>query len=76
MLDVHYKSPLLNNSPFCKLDNVVLTPHNSGCGNEGLYVECILDEFARFFGDKPLKYEITRERAETMTRDYLITGVK
>jgi phosphoglycerate dehydrogenase-like enzyme len=76
ILDVHHTSPLPKDSPFRNLDNVVLTPHNSGCGNEDLYVKCILDEFERFFTGKPLKYEITKERAETMTRDYLITGAK
>jgi phosphoglycerate dehydrogenase-like enzyme len=71
VLDVHYEEPLPVNSPFCKFDNVVLSPHSAGCGSEGLYIQYILDEFEKFFSNKPLKYEISQERAGTMTKDHL-----
>jgi phosphoglycerate dehydrogenase-like enzyme len=71
VLDVHYKEPLLKDNPFCSLGNVVLTPHSAGCGSEGLYLQHILDEFERFFSNKPLKYDISQERASTMTKNYL-----
>ncbi len=71
VLDVHYKEPLSQNSPYCKFQNVIISPHAAGCGTEGLYLVNILDEFERFFSDKPLIHEISQERANNMTKDHL-----
>lgn len=33
-LDVHYEEPMLKDDPFCKLDNVILSPHIAGLSFE------------------------------------------
>ncbi|HBG26698.1 MAG: hypothetical protein A2Y10_09100 [Planctomycetes bacterium GWF2_41_51] len=71
ILDVHYEEPLPLDSPYRKFKNVILSPHTAGCGSEGLYLLHILDEFERFFSNKPLRYEISQERANNMTKDHL-----
>ena len=73
ILDVHYMEPLPADSPFRQMSNVILTPHNAGFGSTDLYVECVLDEFDRFFRSKPLQHEVTLERAKLMT-DETLTG--
>ena len=69
IFDVYYTEPLEADSPFRQLENVLLTPHNAGCGSEDLYFKHILDEFAKFFSSRPLLYEISWERALTMTKE-------
>ncbi len=69
-LDVFEFEPLGSDSPLRRLDNVYLTPHKAGPAND-LYPfigrEIILD-MIRFRNGEPLRYQITREQAERMTR--------
>lgn len=67
VLDVHYREPLPDDSPFRALPNVVLTPHLGARGRDGLYVGHVLEEFDRFFRGEPLTSEVTPERADTMS---------
>ncbi len=52
--------------------NVLLTPHNAGCGRDELYLAAMLDEFARFFAGEALETEVTWERAQAMTDSALL----
>ena len=67
ILDVHYREPLPDDSPFRGLPGVILAPHLAGRGKDGLYVVHVLDEFDRFFHGKPLTSEISPERAASMS---------
>lgn len=67
MLDVYHKEPLPEDSPLRSMPNVILTPHNAGRPSRSGYVSLILDEFDRFFNGRPLQYEVSRDRALTMT---------
>jgi phosphoglycerate dehydrogenase-like enzyme len=61
-LDVFDPEPPVADSPFRKLNNVILTPHIAGCINNcsrlGTYAA---NEMFRFFVGKPLVYQVTRE---------------
>ena len=67
VLDVHYREPLPDDSPFRDLPNVVLTPHLGARGRDGLYVGHVLEEFDRFFRGEPLTSEVSLDRADTMS---------
>lgn len=67
ILDVHYTEPPPEDDPFRRLPNVILTPHCAGGPGAELYVGTVLEEFGRFFRGEPLQFEITAERAATMT---------
>lgn len=71
MLDVFYQEPLPHDSPFRKLDNVILTPHNAGYPGRERYVPFLLDEIHRCFRGEPLLSEISPERYRTMTVERL-----
>ena len=72
ILDVHYKEPLPEDSPFRQLKNVILTPHNAGVGTRSRYLTCVLGELSRFFKGEPLQHEVTIKRVETMTDEVLV----
>jgi phosphoglycerate dehydrogenase-like enzyme len=74
ILDVYHKEPLSQDSPLHQMPNVILSPHNAGRPSRSGYISLILNEFQRFFSGQPLKHEITRERAGTMTRQNSCEG--
>lgn len=65
LLDVTDPEPPAADSPLRSLPNVLLTPHIAGC----LGPECrrmgqlMIDELDRYLGGRPLRYELTREKA-------------
>lgn len=65
LLDVTYPEPPSKDSAIFDLPNVILTPHIAGsmdkeCQRMGRYM---LEELEKFLEDKPLKWEITKEKA-------------
>ncbi|MCK5801841.1 MAG: hydroxyacid dehydrogenase [Lentisphaeria bacterium] len=72
VLDVHYREPVPQGDAFAALRNVVMTPHCAGLGSRAKYVECVLDEFDRFFRGQPLQHEISGARARSMTDSSLL----
>jgi phosphoglycerate dehydrogenase-like enzyme len=74
IMDVFESEPLAVNHVYRSLPNVLLTPHNAGCGRDELYLATMLDEFDRFFRGEPLQTEVTWERAKVMTDSTLLRG--
>lgn len=68
VLDVTFPEPPVEGSPFYTLENVILTPHIAGSdGNEVHRMsEYMLEEFERFTGGLPTRYEVTVPMLETM----------
>lgn len=67
-LDVFDQEPLPEESPFRRLDNVVLTPHIAGASRQartrqGSYM---VDELRRFFASEPLHFQVTAEMLDNM----------
>jgi phosphoglycerate dehydrogenase-like enzyme len=67
-LDVFDEEPLPVDSPFRRLDNVIITPHVAGASQQarrrqGQY---IVDEIRRFLNDEALQFAVTRDMLETM----------
>lgn len=66
VLDVTHPEPPEENSKLFRLPNMFLTPHIAGsmgreCWRMG---QAMVDEMQRYLEDKPLLYEISRERAK------------
>ncbi|MBT7164758.1 MAG: hydroxyacid dehydrogenase [Victivallales bacterium] len=74
ILDVHYQEPPRAEDPFVQLPNVIMTPHCAGRGSRGRYVATVLEEYDRFLKGEPLLYEISHERALSMTNSDLVRG--
>ena len=72
IMDVYETEPLAEDHPYRKMPNVILTPHNAGCGRDERYLGAMLDEFDRFFRGEPLQTEVAQERALAMTDSSLI----
>ena len=51
-----------------------MTPHCAGRGSRGRYVATVLEEYDRFLKGEPLLYEISHERALSMTNSDLVRG--
>lgn len=66
-LDVFYQEPLPSSSPLHRMPNVFMTPHIGGHGSIGHFVPDVLENLHRFFNGQPLRGEVTRARAATMT---------
>lgn len=68
VLDVTYPEPPVEDSPFYRMPNCILTPHIAG--SSGLEVhrmsEWIWEEFRLFRSNKPCRYEVTEEMLEVM----------
>jgi phosphoglycerate dehydrogenase-like enzyme len=68
ILDVTDPEPPVPGSPLYTLPNVVLTPHIAG----SMDAECrrmaqyMIDDARRYLAGEPLRWQVTRERAETM----------
>ncbi|MDR2135275.1 MAG: hydroxyacid dehydrogenase [Treponema sp.] len=68
LLDVSWPEPVPQGHPFYALDNVILSPHIAGSGGRelvrmGMYMA---EEFRRYIGGDPLRYEVTAEKLATM----------
>lgn len=68
ILDVTYPEPPVADLMLYELPNVVLTPYIAGsldkeCGRMGEYM---LEELKRYLGEKPLKWEVTKESVKYM----------
>lgn len=68
LLDVTYPEPPEAGSPLYSLSNVILTPHIAGsmareCRRMGRYM---VEELERYLENKPLKWEISREKAKIL----------
>lgn len=74
IMDVYESEPLTEGHPFREMTNVILTPHNAGCGRDETYLAAMLDEFDRFFRGEPLQMEVLQERAMVMTDASLMRG--
>lgn len=72
ILDVFEQEPLADDHPYRSMPNVLLTPHNAGCGRDEYYLAAMLDEFARFFCGEALRMEVTWDRATKMTDSSLL----
>lgn len=71
ILDVFDKEPLPEDDELRTFDNVILTPHSAGVGTYHLYPVLVLEEFDRFFKGQALEWEVTPDRAATMTDESL-----
>ena len=67
IMDVFEEEPLAENHPYQNMANVILTPHNAGYGRDEYYLSAMLDEFDRFFNNRPLETEVSLDRAIAMT---------
>lgn len=74
IMDVYENEPLAADHPYRSMPNVVLTPHNAGCGRDEHYLAAMLDEFARFFRGDNLQMEVGWDRASQMTDSSLLRG--
>jgi phosphoglycerate dehydrogenase-like enzyme len=72
VLDVYEKEPLPLDSPFRKMDNVILMPHMAGAAAREKMTLAMLDEIERYKNNSPLKYEIPLENYRLMTRSDFI----
>ena len=68
ILDVTDPMPPVEGSPIYTLENVMITPHIAGSlGNECRRMgQVMVEELNRFLNGQPLRYEIDRERFESM----------
>ena len=67
-LDVFDQEPLPEDSPFRRLDNVVITPHIAGHSAQARRRQGqeMVDEIARFVAGEPLHYPVSVEMLEIM----------
>jgi phosphoglycerate dehydrogenase-like enzyme len=67
-LDVFTEEPLPADSPFRRLDNVLLTPHIASHTSQCYYRQgdCVVEEVCRLAHGEPLRYAVTPEMLPTM----------
>ena len=71
IFDVHYVEPLPEDSPFRRLENVVLTPHIAGPAGRSEYTSVMLREIVKVLNGQSSEYEISAQRAGVMTSNQL-----
>jgi phosphoglycerate dehydrogenase-like enzyme len=67
-LDVFDQEPLPADSPFLRLDNVIVTPHVAGASTQARLRQgsVIVEELTRFFHGETLRYAVTGDMLPTM----------
>ena len=67
-LDVFDQEPLPSDSPFRRLDNVIITPHVAGASKQARLRQgqIIVEEIQRYLAGEPLRHRVTHEMLETM----------
>ena len=67
-LDVFEQEPLPDDSPFRRLDNVIITPHMAAVTEQAYkrQGQIITDEIAGFLREGKLRHEVTRDMLDTM----------
>ena len=67
-LDVFPEEPLPTDSPFRRLDNVLITPHIASHTTQCYYRQgdCVVEEIRRLAYGEPLRYAVTPEMLPTM----------
>ena len=67
-LDVFDMEPLPDDSPFRRLGNLIITPHIAAVTHQAYkrQGEITVDELASFLGAGKLRYEVTRDKLDTM----------
>jgi phosphoglycerate dehydrogenase-like enzyme len=67
-LDVFDEEPLPSDSPFLKLENVIVTPHVAGGSTQARLRQgnAIVEEFERFLAGEPLRYAVSGDMLPTM----------
>jgi phosphoglycerate dehydrogenase-like enzyme len=67
-LDVFDQEPLPSDSPFLKLENVIVTPHVAGASTQARLRQgnAIVEEFERFLAGEPLRYAVSGDMLPTM----------
>ena len=62
-LDVFTKEPLPEDSPFLKMDNVILTPHAAGGTVEGYadLMQVVVEDMLRSLNGEPTRFEVKKE---------------
>ena len=67
-LDVFDQEPLPDDSPFRKLDNLIITPHIAAVTDQAYkrQGEITVDEVSRFLSEGELRYEVTLDMLDTM----------
>ncbi len=67
-LDVFDQEPLPDDSPFRKLDKLIITPHVAAVTRQSYkrQGEITVDEVARYLKGDKLRYEVTRDMLDTM----------
>jgi phosphoglycerate dehydrogenase-like enzyme len=67
-LDVFDQEPLPVDSPFRRLENVIISPHIAGASRQARLRqgEIVVSEIERFFSGQPLRYRVSRAMLETM----------
>jgi phosphoglycerate dehydrogenase-like enzyme len=68
LIDVTYPEPPAPDSPFYRLENVLLSPHMAGSiGAEvSRQADWTIEEYTRFAAGQPLRYAVTLEMLKTM----------
>jgi phosphoglycerate dehydrogenase-like enzyme len=78
ILDVFAVEPLPDNSPYYKLTNVILTPHNAGLPGRERFIPFLMNEFEKFFAGHKIHSGVSKNRFLSMTNEALVwnrTGV-
>ena len=67
-LDVFDQEPLPPDSPFLRLENVIVTPHVAGGSRQARLRQgtVIVEEMERFFKSEPLRYAVSGDMLPTM----------
>jgi phosphoglycerate dehydrogenase-like enzyme len=67
-LDVFDDEPLSEDSPFRRLNNLIITPHIAGCSEQARHRQglLVLDEIRRFFSGETLRYRVTKDMLDNM----------